>query len=207
MRVLWLCNQEPPAVAAARRKAGSNKEGWIAGCMNAVLAHREQDGITLAVAFPIRQDENLHGHTDEFEYYGFTEDTNHPEDYDPGLTAALGLICEEFRPDVIHIFGTEYPHCLAMLRVQEWKKRAIVHLQGLMEHCAADYFGGLPEEVTSKASFRDILRRDSLRQQKENAAKIALNDLEFQVANVLNEEARKIQEEINWRKKNGQKTV
>lgn len=44
---------------------------------------------------------------------------------------------------------------------------------------------------------------EDLRQQKENAAKIALNDLEFGVANVLNEEARKIQEEINWRKRDG----
>ena len=52
-----------------------------------------------------------------------------------------------------------------------------------------------------------IEQLEDLRQQKENAAKIALNDLEFHVANVLNDEARKIQEEINWRKKNGQKTV
>lgn len=48
---------------------------------------------------------------------------------------------------------------------------------------------------------------EDLRQQKENAAKIALNDLEFGVANVLNGEARKIQEEINWRKQHGEDTV
>ena len=48
---------------------------------------------------------------------------------------------------------------------------------------------------------------EDMRQQKENAAKIALNDLEFGVANVLNEEARKIQEEINWRKHHGEGTV
>lgn len=48
---------------------------------------------------------------------------------------------------------------------------------------------------------------EDLRQQKENAAKIALNDLEFGVANVLNDEARKIQEEINWRKHHGESTV
>lgn len=48
---------------------------------------------------------------------------------------------------------------------------------------------------------------EDLRQQKENAAKIALSDLEFHVANVLNDEARKIQEEINWRNQHGQSTV
>ena len=48
---------------------------------------------------------------------------------------------------------------------------------------------------------------EDLRLQKENAAKIALNDLEFGVANVLNDEARKLQEEINWRKQHGESTV
>ena len=48
---------------------------------------------------------------------------------------------------------------------------------------------------------------EDLRLQKENAAKIALNDLEFGVANVLNDEARKLQEEINRRKHYGESTV
>ena len=48
---------------------------------------------------------------------------------------------------------------------------------------------------------------EDLRQQKENAAKIALNDLEFGVANVLNDEARKLQEEISRRKQHGESTV
>lgn len=48
---------------------------------------------------------------------------------------------------------------------------------------------------------------EDLRQQKENAAKIALNDLEFGVANVLNDEARKLQEELDRRKQHGESTV
>ena len=52
-----------------------------------------------------------------------------------------------------------------------------------------------------------IQELEEMRKQKENAAKIALNDLEFGVANVLNDEARKIQEEINWRKQHGESTV
>lgn len=58
-------------------------------------------------------------------------------------------------------------------------------------------------------SYSDMSLEDleDLRQQKENAAKIALNDLEFGVANVLNDEARKLQEEINRRKQHGESTV
>lgn len=52
-----------------------------------------------------------------------------------------------------------------------------------------------------------IQELEEMRKQKENAAKIALNDLEFGVANVLNDEARKLQEEINRRKQHGESTV
>lgn len=48
---------------------------------------------------------------------------------------------------------------------------------------------------------------EELRQQRENAAKTALNNLEFGAANALNEEARKIQEEIDWRKQHGERTI
>ena len=58
-------------------------------------------------------------------------------------------------------------------------------------------------------NYSDLSMEDlkDLRLQKENAAKIALNDLEFGVANVLNDEARKLQEEINRRKQHGESTV
>ena len=48
---------------------------------------------------------------------------------------------------------------------------------------------------------------EDLMKQREDAAKIALNDLEFKVANVLIEEVRKIREEIIRRDQHGQKTV
>lgn len=44
---------------------------------------------------------------------------------------------------------------------------------------------------------------EDYRKRHEDAAKIALEDLDFSNANVLNEQARKAQEEINWRKRNG----
>ena len=58
--------------------------------------------------------------------------------------------------------------------------------------------------VRLRLTIREL---EDLRQQKENAAKIALNDLEFGVANVLNDEARKLQEEIKRRKQHGESTV
>ncbi len=167
MKVLWICNLMPAMFASATGMRPSNKEGWVSGALETVLKHAKEDGIQLAIAFPMQREEPMHGKVKGVEYFGFVENTAHPEEYDPALASAIGLICEEFHPDVIHVFGTEFPHTLAMMRVQEWKKRAVVHLQGVMRRCAEEYFGGLPEEVTSEATLRDVIRKDSLLRQKE----------------------------------------
>ncbi|MCR5250247.1 MAG: glycosyltransferase family 4 protein [Lachnospiraceae bacterium] len=178
MKILWISNLVPAMVADVIRRKRSNKEGWVAGAMECVLQHAKADGLQLAVAFPLLQEENLHGKVRGLEYFGFIEDTAHPENYDAALVASLGRICEEYRPDVIHVYGTEFPHTLAMLRIDEWKKRTLVHLQGLMQPCTDAYFGGLPAEVTERATFRDVLRRDSLAMQKEKYERRAVNESE-----------------------------
>ncbi len=176
MRVLWLCNQMPALVADSIKKESSNKEGWVTGTMETLLKHAREDDIQPALAFPVPRETPMHGMARGVEFFGFYEDSAHPENYDPALVGALGLICDEFRPDVIHVFGTEYPHTLALLRVSEWKSRVVVHIQGVMQKCEEVYFGGLPESVTQRASFRDILRRDSLARQKEKYRLRALNE-------------------------------
>ena len=163
MKVLWLCNLMPSIVAKALKKTATNKEGWILGMANQVMKNND---LQLALAFPV-QEEAVHGEVDGIQYYGFPEDSNHPEQYDATLESALGFICEEFHPDVIHCFGTEYPHTLAMLRIKEWKSKVLVHIQGVIELYAKEYCTGLPEDVVEAATFRDVLKKDSIWQQKE----------------------------------------
>ncbi|MBR6256220.1 MAG: glycosyltransferase family 4 protein [Lachnospiraceae bacterium] len=176
MRVLWICNLMPPMFAEAAKMKPSNREGWVTGALETLVRHCREDGIQLGVAFPVANEDNAHGKVKGIEYFGFLENTAHPEDYDTALVAAIGLICEEFHPDVIHVFGTEYPHTLAMIRVSEWKKRAVVHLQGLMQHCADEYYAGLPDDVIEEATLRDVIRKDSLSRQKEKYEMRAVNE-------------------------------
>lgn len=175
LKVLWICNLIPPFIAPAVQKVGTNKEGWITGIASQV---QQNDNITLAVAFPTEAEENLHGTYGNIAFYGFYENSQHPEDYDKSLEAALGLICEEFHPDVIHCFGTEFPHTLALLRMKEWNDKVLIHLQGIVERCAEVYYAGLPEEVTERATFRDVIKKDSIWQQKEKYEKRAAHERE-----------------------------
>ena len=65
-----------------------------------------------------------------FTAYDFVEDTTRPDLYDPALEQELREICEDFAPDVVHCFGTEYPHTLAMCRAFPRKDRILVGIQG-----------------------------------------------------------------------------
>lgn len=51
MRILWLCNICPPAVAAALGQSYSVREGWLTGALNRFLAE-DGDSVQLAVCFP-----------------------------------------------------------------------------------------------------------------------------------------------------------
>lgn len=99
--------------------------------------------------------------------YGFREDTRHPDHYQPELEEELRKITEDFAPDVIHCFGTEYPHTLAVCRVYPHRERILLGIQGICTLCAEAYFADLPEEVIRKVTFRDLVKRDTLRSQQE----------------------------------------
>ena len=79
---------------------------------------------------------------------------------------------------MIHIFGTEFPHALAAARAFGKPERTLVGIQGLCYEIAKVYMAGLPEEVQRKVTFRDFLRRDSLKQQQEKFYLRGKNEIE-----------------------------
>ena len=175
MRILWLCNMIPPAVASDLGMKASDKEGWVLGALNALSGEPEYE---LAVAFPVpRAHDGYRGKDGKVGFFGFYEDTGRPEAYDPVLPYRLKSIVDEFEPEVVHVFGTEYPHTLAMCEVfREDPGRVLIGLQGIVDACREHYLDGLPDRVVNRVTFRDLLKRDSLKQQKKKFALRADNE-------------------------------
>ncbi len=165
MRVLWLCNVIPPMIAERLGMQGSNKEGWLSGLLSRVIRDEER-GIKLGLCFPCEKD-GLRGEADGIAYYGFYEDTARPERYDTRLEGRLRKIVREFAPDIVHCFGTEYPHTLAMTRAFQRAGRTLIGIQGLCFVYADAYMADLPERIRRRRTLRDLLKRDDLRAQQE----------------------------------------
>ena len=177
-KVLWICNIMLPAIARELGVLYSNREGWLSGIFEKV--REGQAPFCLGVCFPAQEELGMEKPVmvEGVTCYGFQEDLNHPELYQEALEEQFRRIFADFEPDIVHIFGTEFPHTLAAVRAFHRPERTLIGIQGLCYRIAEDYMAGLPEKVQSSVTFRDFLRQDSLRQQQEKFVKRGENEKE-----------------------------
>jgi glycosyltransferase involved in cell wall biosynthesis len=160
------------------------KEGWLSGLCASLFAGQDDDTpVELAIAYPIaRRHAPLH-HTISFQthtinLFAFYEKVSQPWRYDPSLEKRLRLIISRLEPDIVHCFGTEYPHTLALAKVMPDPKRLLIGIQGIMTWYAQAYDANLPRKVLQRQTFRDWLKRDSIKRQKEKFAQRGLFEIE-----------------------------
>lgn len=168
-KVLWVCNIMLPAIARKLNLPYSNREGWLSGIFGRVL--QKEAPFELGVCFPAMGE--VAGMQDGkmvlqgVACYAFSEDLGHPERYDDRMEGRFAEILQDFQPDILHIFGTEFPHSLAAVRAFGKPEQTLIGIQGLCSEIAKIYMAGLPEKVQRQVTFRDLIRKDSLRQQQE----------------------------------------
>ena len=191
MKILWICNLILPEFAEKMGLGTIPKEGWVKGLLDAMLALKHNGGVKdgqkpeMAFAFPVGMSvlEGTQGAMDKgfvagktelkdypgeiVEYYGFYEDTAHESVYDPELEKAMKGIFELAGPDIIHCFGTEFPHTLAAAKVWNRPGRILIGIQGPCTVYAERYTSHLPEKIVNRRTFRDWLKKDSIREQKD----------------------------------------
>ena len=192
MKILWLSNLILPQAAVELGMTHIHKEGWVEGLLSAIASVSDKD-TEIAVAFPVPEEYDgkignfrIPGEEGmEVSYYCFYEDTTRSDYLDPALEGRMNRILDEFRPDVIHIFGTEFPHAYSMCQAAHsedfhynpGREKILITFQGVCSAIAADYMACLPDEVVSSATFRDTIRRDSIKQQQEKFHRRAENEL------------------------------
>ncbi|MBQ8326161.1 MAG: glycosyltransferase family 4 protein [Lachnospiraceae bacterium] len=173
MKLLWVCNMILPQFAQQFGVQGSNKEGWLSGLANKII-DGERKEIEFHIAFPHDTDATkiIKSEDDKLAIvaHGFRENSSMPHIYSETAYEDLKLIFQEIMPDVVHVFGTEYPHTLMCAKIAGElgiEKRLLIGIQGVMKEYAPVYMAGLPQKVIKKRTFRDWLKKDSLTEQQE----------------------------------------
>ena len=164
MKLLWLCNMVPGAV---QEKISGNKSGglWV----DHVLSDLRCRDVAIRILCPGSKEEGV---LDQNCSYGFFRE-GLPYVYLPELEERFKNELETFKPDVIHIWGTEYGHTLAMVNAAEKKgmlDHTVVSIQGLCSVYAGHYAEGVPFDIQRRSTFRDAVRRDNILQQQKKFA-------------------------------------
>lgn len=165
MKILWICNSPIPKISELLGKKASPFAGWLVTVANHIL----QGNHDLAICFPVFDGVKVEGEHNNLHYYGFCENAHKLYEYSNDNQKEFEVYIEKFKPEVIHIWGTEYPRSLAMMKAAEAvgfdMDRVLVSIQGLATMYCDHYFSGIPNKVIHGYTLRDVARYDNLYQQ------------------------------------------
>lgn len=144
-----------------------NNGGWIEGACDGLLSTGE---IEFVLLFP--NEKKISGKINQIQYYGFNNE----------VESSFEEILAKEKPDLIHIFGTEYHHSLLMTEVcrkMGYADKIILNIQGLVHYIGKyHYYAGLPQHVINHWTLRDRIKRSNIKKQKESFEKRGKDELQ-----------------------------
>ncbi|MEO4053436.1 glycosyltransferase family 4 protein [Solibacillus sp. CAU 1738] len=171
-RILWVCNVPIPKIANNMKIKVPNISGWLTGFANAL---EKANDVELHICFPlIGLKEMKQGKVGSLRYYAFSQPklfgfipVEDPLNTSVLMEKHLDEIVTLVKPDVLHIFGTEYPHALVAAKAFNKPNRTVVHIQGLTSYYWMHFNSGIPDKVKKKFSISNFARGNLLKQEKK----------------------------------------
>ena len=152
MRILWSVNTLSPSIASKLNIKSAHSISWVEA-MSARL--KERDDVTMAIASPGNGDELQISSLDGISYYILP---NNKE-----LNASWQTIISDFKPDIIHIYGTERQHNVSLIECVNKKIPVVVSLQGIIAEYEKHYYGGISRsKILKYYTLGDILLRQGI---------------------------------------------
>jgi glycosyltransferase involved in cell wall biosynthesis len=176
MNILWLTNVALPEASLLMNEKITPFGGWFVSASTALAEH---DGIGISIAFPkTGLSDILVLNGAKIKFYAFPSVGQKELSFsknNPHLTKIL----DEAKPDIVHIFGTEFAHTLAMVNAcKERNVKVVIWIQGLISICAQHYMACLPAKLQNKFTFRDFLKQDNLKQQQSKFKELGALEIE-----------------------------
>jgi len=167
MKVLWVTNNVIPEIQ--RNISGTTgmmvNEGWINQVFSQLygINHIELSIVCCGAS------RCLSGKNPKYEWYTLKEQYGDLYTLKQSTIDYFTDIIKRNNPDIIHVWGTEYPHTLGLLRAAEqcdMKSKVVVSIQGLISFIAEHYLQGIDSSLIKAKTLYDILRNNTLKQQQ-----------------------------------------
>lgn len=159
IRVLWMCNMPLPFISEAAGIESSPFGGWLTGAYEGI---KNNEKIKLGICFPYSGTTPIRGVVQNVSYYSFFASDKINDTVCNGYITAFQAILKDFKPDIVHIFGTERLHSYAMVKAFHSSDRTVISIQGLIGIYSQHFKADLPLSVLYGKTLRNILKNDSV---------------------------------------------
>lgn len=192
MRILLITNSLQPAAA---KYVGINKSvrgGWVYSSAKQIAAIPDNK-VCIASIYE-HGDKYVKFEDNAILYYVLP--TKNRDFYDKNLEKYWKNITQDFKPDIVHIYGTEYPLSVSYINACG-NKGVLVSIQGLVSIYEKYYLGGLNfKDVFFNISFKEILLKATLFDIKKAFKKRSLYEID------LLKKVKYIEGRTSWDKEN-----
>ncbi len=174
MKVLWIVNTIFPFPAKKIGRRCSVFGGWMSGLMNSIIEDRN---IELAVATTY-DGKDLKCFSDNKVMYYLLPCKNNCK-YDARLEKYWKEVNDSFKPDIVHLHGTEFSHGLVFLKTCP-EVKSIASIQGLVSLYGGIYLMGIShKDIINNITFRDVIRFDNMYQAKKKFLERGKNEIKI----------------------------
>lgn len=154
MKVLWIVNMVLPDVAAELNLKTSVSGGWLVDYANRLSKMQDVELATMTYA---NVDKNIDKQACNIRNFIFAGGGKRLLLTSKKTSADCEYVINEFKPDIIHIHGTEYSMGYSMLKVNEkYNIPVVLTIQGVLTRISEEYCGGL--------SFFELLKMSSIKE-------------------------------------------
>lgn len=166
MEILWICNIPLPEISEELNIEKNNVGGWLTGLKNDL---QNVENIKLNICFPFDGIDNIKKILkNNVNYYAIPRKINNPIKEDKEIQKYFEKIIGDLKPDIIHIWGTEFPHTLSAVNAcenLETIEKCVISIQGLVSIYASHYQAGLSQKNIKTYTIRDFFKNDNIEKQ------------------------------------------
>lgn len=176
MKILWITSSLFPEVCDELKIPHTVTTGWLYASAMSILKRDTKIELSVASFYSGNKLQII----DKFRirYYLIPNYGNYIN-YNKQLEKDYIFIKNDFKPNLVHLHGSEYPHSLAWVKACG-TKNVVVSIQGLVSVYSKQYLGGIDKHILkNNITIRDIIRNDNLFLQKRNMEKRGLYEKEL----------------------------
>lgn len=155
MRVLWIVNMVFPDAAQALGIGTSASGGWL---LDLAASISDFDNIELATLTYYGGNEYKDITVNKIRHFIFPGGGRRLLFDNPRTVQDCRKVVDEYKPDLIHIHGTEYAHASAILEAAP-NIPTLLTIQGILKRISEEYYGGLSVgDLLKTVRPQDILK-------------------------------------------------